>query len=795
MFETIILLLLIVILVIVLLTKSEMQAQMRMLNSRMDQLQATKREWDTTTVIDTAPPPVYTPPPANTPPPPPQPVAPPPPPLPPPPVTNLEPVQQRAPALVEEKIIATPTVTIEDTPPPPPAPTFWEKYPDLEKFIGENLFNKIGIGVLVIGIGFFLKYAIDKNWINETGRTFIGILCGGILLGIAHRMRKSFAAFSSVLVGGGVAILYFSITIAFQQYHLIGQAPAFSMMVLITAFTVLLSISYNRVELAVLGILGGFTAPFLVSTGHGNANVLFTYILILNMGMLVLAYYKKWHLVNVISYLATVLLFGTWLSYSITTETPAKPVPYITALVFATLFYIIFFLMNVVNNIRLHRKFKEPEMILLLSNTFLYYSAGMVILSHIHGGMFQGLFTAMVAVFNFIFAYVLHKNKYADRLLLYFLIGLVLSFLSLAAPVQLKGHYITLFWAAESVLLLYLYQRSELKLMKIASLLVLVLAAISLIMDWFKVYGYNMADMTPVINRGFITNLACIAALYLYRRFLNKEQDTNFFPVLPLPHVKLLLDLALIALVYTTVQLEVFFQYHKYATPIARQMTHFVNYLTLCVLLYLSSKGQVIFRYIVMVLTFIALIVFIGDNSTAALFRNRWLQGENYGRYFGSYFIIPPVIIAMVYMLWRYLKPLFNKKQAFLLQVLNTLVILFTISSLLDHLVVLIAFHPHADIYNIVQSNQKTGYSILWGTYAFVLMFLGLKWSDKNVRIIAIALFCITIIKLFLIDIRSLSEGGKIAAFISLGVLLLIISFMYQRLKKIILDDKQEQEV
>lgn len=703
-------------------------------------------------------------------------------------------MQVREPEPVRENIVATPIIA--NTPPPEPAPTFWEKYPDLEKFIGENLFNKIGIGVLVIGIGFFLKYAIDKNWINETGRTFIGILCGGILLGIAHRMRKSFAAFSSVLVGGGVAILYFSITIAFQQYHLIGQTLAFIMMVLITAFTVLLSISYNRVELAVLAILGGFTAPFLVSTGSGNATVLFTYILILNMGMLVLAYFKKWHLVNVISYLATVLLFGTWLSYSITTETPAKPVPYITALVFATLFYIIFFLMNVVNNIRLHRTFKAPEMILLLSNTFLYYTAGMVILTYLHGGMFKGLFTAMIAVVNFIFAYVLRKNKYADRLLIYFLIGLVLSFLSLAAPIQLKGHYITLFWATESVLLLYLYQRSQLKLMKNASFIVLFLTAFSLLIDWSKVYGYHMVDMMPVLNRGFITNIVCIAALYLYRRFLEKEEEANFLPLVPLPHIKLLLNICLVALVYATVQLEVYFQYARYATPIAGMMTHFVNYITLCVLLYLTRKQHVMFRYIIMVLTFIAFILFISDNNTAIRFRNLWLQGENFGGYFGAYFIIPPAVIAMIYMLWKYIKPLFNKKQVFLLQALNTCMILFTISAILDHLVVMTAFHPHADITNIVESNQKTGYSILWGTYAFVLMFLGLKWADKNVRIIAIGLFGITIAKLFLIDISSLSEGGKIAAFISLGVLLLVISFMYQRLKKIILDDKQqEQEV
>ncbi|WPV66752.1 DUF2339 domain-containing protein [Chitinophaga sp. LS1] len=782
MFETIICLLLIIILIIIIKLKSDLLDQLSSLHRRLDNLTLPQGERDITPPPAYSPPPVYTPPPAYTPPPPPKPEPPTPP-----------PAREPAPVPVKETYIPYPPMSVVETP-PEPTPTFWEKYPDLEKFIGENLFNKIGIGVLVIGIGFFLKYAIDQNWINETGRTFIGILCGGILLGIAHRMRKTFAAFSSVLVGGGIAVLYFSITIAFQQYHLISQTLAFIMMILITAFAVFLSISYNRVELAVLAILGGFTAPFLVSTGNGNAGVLFTYILILNTGMLVLAYFKKWHLVNVISYIATVLLFGTWLSYSIGTETPAKPVPYITALVFATLFYIVFFLMNVVNNIRLHRPFREPEIILLLSNTFLYYAAGMVILAHIHGGMFQGLFTAMIAVFNFVFAYVLHRNKYADRLLIYFLIGLVLSFLSLAAPIQLKGHYITLFWAAESVLLLYLYQRSALKLMKIASLIVMVLTAGSLIMDWFNLYGYHMVLMTPVLNRGFITNAAVVAALFIYRKLLAKEKDESFFPILPLPHMQLLLNIAFVVLIYATIQMEVFFQFHLRIPPIAGMMAHLVNYIALAVLLYITSKGHAMFRYLILLFTLISLIVFVIDNDTAVMFRNAWLAGAGTGSYFGTYFIIPPVVIVMLFMVWKFIKPLFKDNQVFLLQILNTLVVLYILSALLDHVVVLIAMHPRADIDSIVHSNQKTGYSILWGIYAFVLMFLGLKWADKNVRIIAIALFGITICKLFLVDISTLSEGGKIAAFISLGVLLLIISFMYQRLKKIILDDKQEQK-
>jgi uncharacterized membrane protein len=92
-------------------------------------------------------------------------------------------------------------------------------------------------------------------------------------------------------------------------------------------------------------------------------------------------------------------------------------------------------------------------------------------------------------------------------------------------------------------------------------------------------------------------------------------------------------------------------------------------------------------------------------------------------------------------------------------------------------------------VYALISANQKTGYAILWGVFAFTLIYLGLKWQSRQIRIISISVFTLTLLKLFIFDLRGLSEGGKIAAFISLGILLLTISFMYQRLKKILLTD------
>jgi uncharacterized membrane protein len=357
---------------------------------------------------------------------------------------------------------------------------FRKKNPDLEKFIGENIVSKIGIAILVIGIAFFVKYAIDKEWINEIARSGIGILCGGIVLGFAHRLRANFKAFSSVLVAGGISIFYFTIGIAFHQYHLFNQTTAFVIMLVITGFSVFISIVYNRVELAALSIVGGFATPFMVSTGQGNYQILFTYILILDIGMLVLAYLRKWSLINILAYCFTMLLYFIWLQVKVIGQVNA---PYKGALIFGAIFYFVFVLMNIINNIKEKRKFAALELSILISNTFLFFGAGMQILGYYHPEL-KGIFSLLLALFNLACSFLLFKKYKADVKLVYLMIGLALTFITIAAPVQLQGNYITLFWALESVLLIWLAQKSGIILFRFASVIITFLMGLSLLMDW-----------------------------------------------------------------------------------------------------------------------------------------------------------------------------------------------------------------------------------------------------------------------------------------------------------------------
>ncbi len=680
--------------------------------------------------------------------------------------------------------------TYSNIPTSDPQPTFFERYPDLEKFIGENLINKIGIGILVLGIGFFVKYAIDQNWIHEIGRVCIGILCSGILIFIAHRLRNTFKAFSSVLIGGGISVLYFTIAIAFHEYKLFNQATAFGIMVVITSFAVALSIAYNRIELAVLALIGGFSSPFIVSTGEGNYKILFTYLLILNSGMLTLAYARKWNLVNILSYIFTILIYGSWLS---TRCLSIEHAPYLGAFIFATAFYIVFFLMNVVYNIRNKISFEAIEIGMLLSNTFLYYGAGMSILHYYHPE-FEGLFTAVMGVFNFGFAFFFYKRQNVDRNLIFLLIGLVLTFISLAAPVQLEGNHITLFWSAEALLLLWFSQKSGIKLIRGTSLAINVLMLISLIMDWSQLYGSaTNINMIPFLNKAFITSAVSILSVFMTIRLLKNETETGFIADFTVTAYSTILKTVLVSLLYLTPLFEINYQLQHYGYDDSSRYIvlgiYNFSFLSLCYLfskrnltatlslLFAIASGFCVFVY-----------VFLYNNSIIEV-RNAYLTEEIDGLFFILHFILAVLFVSIIYIFNESVKrTLGNSPEADWIKWLTVFLTVYLCSAELNHIVSWMSYSPGRMIPEINKQVFKAGYSVLWGIISFILMQQGMRRKDRTLRIISLSLFFITILKLFLWDITGISEGGKIIAFISLGVLLLVVSFMYQRLKKLILE-------
>lgn len=697
---------------------------------------------------------------------------------------------------VVEEIKPKPPVQKTVFTPSPKQPLFFERHPDLEKFIGENLINKIGIAILVLGISFFVKYAIDKDWINEIGRVGIGIFSGGLLIGIAHRMRKSFSAFSSVLIGGGLSVMYFTIAIAFHTYHIFDQSAAFGIMVVITAFAVTLSLLYNRIELSVLALIGGFSTPFIVSTGEGNYIVLFTYLLILNCGMLVVAYRKKWNLVNILSYAFTIFIYGGWLVNKCLDQEAA---PYAGALIFGTSFYVIFFLMNIIYNIKNKTEFHVPEISILISNTFLYYAASMAIL-HYYANEYQGLFTAMMGIFNFAFAFIFYKNNKIDKKFIFLLIGLVLTFLSLAAPVQLEGNYITMFWSMEAVLLLWFSQKSGIKLVKYTSVFVTVLMLFSLFIDWQNLYLFpHEPFMQPFLNKVFITSVIALLSLVATRKLLSKEDNGQIhFGSFKLDQYKNAVSASGVVVLYLTFLYEMNYQLIHAGLDI--------NSRNICFGIYNLSFLSVGYYLLRNKLTRTLSIIFFIGSILCLLFhftiydpavisvRNNFLRLQTEGLFFFLHLPLAILFAIVIYISNQSAKILFKGKNDITwIKCITVFLIVYICSTELNHIVTWISYSPGRIISQIFKQISKAGYSVLWGIISLILMRQGMKWKDRILRLISLSLFFITILKLFLWDIVGISDSGKIIAFISLGVLLLVVSFMYQRLKKLILENEKTE--
>ncbi len=139
-----------------------------------------------------------------------------------------------------------------------------------------------------------------------------------------------------------------------------------------------------------------------------------------------------------------------------------------------------------------------------------------------HASNYRGLFSASMGVLNLGISYLLFRKQQVDKNILYLLIGITLTFVSLTAPLQLHGNYITLFWASETVLLYWLYQRSAIGIIRYSSFIIWGAMLLSLLMDWFNVYN-GAAALPVVFNKGFITGFYVAAACYALALLMKKK--------------------------------------------------------------------------------------------------------------------------------------------------------------------------------------------------------------------------------------------------------------------------------
>ena len=643
---------------------------------------------------------------------------------------------------------------------------------NFEKYIGENLFGKIGILIFIIGIGFFVKYAIDQNWINETARTLMGYAVGAGMLVLAERLHKRYHTFSSLLAGGAFGIYYLITAIAFHYYALFSHTIAFVILCVTTIFMSAVSVLYDRKELAVTALVGGFIAPFIISTDSSSIISLQIYITILNIGMFCLAMYKKWAILPMVSFAFTyIILWGTTALGSFSDSETVTTYP--TLFAFATLFYVIFLLPVV---FILRTQYGENTRLGLLgiitANSFMYLIYGDFLLQHFEASSDTTAYLAFfIAAVNLAIHLYLRFRVEGQDTLRNLMLGLAVTFASMGIPILFSAANVLMVWAAESVLLLWLFTKEKNRIYELASavLLLLTLGALAYYRTT-DTFIHDTGDSLFFNGAFFVTTFVSIAyyVVAVIMQF-NKElfSDTKrLIAYTPCNAIAYALGFSILFLAFRDN-----FHFH-----LEQPISEYASLLT-------------------------ANIMLLGG---ALILRKRFEISENKLAYEISLYLAG-ILFAMT--VWNYTAP-----EGLLLRWLMALVTIAYMAYCMRGQLLVTSNQRNLHIeYSIISTlmwltltrlllitfnevNFSTAFSLSLGIAAFILMCIGMRYHSKEIRIVSLAEFGIVIGKLILNDVWAMPALGKIIVFISLGALLLILSFLYQKLKDALFNEKEQEQ-
>lgn len=392
--------------------------------------------------------------------------------------------------------------------PPRTAPVIKRAAPrDLESTIGKLWLNRIGIIAILIGVAYFLKYAFDSEWIGETGRVVIGILAGIAVIVWSERFRKhGQAPFSYSLKAIGIGTLYLSFWGAFQLYHLVPAGAAFAAMILVTAFTIAMALTQNAEILAGFALAGGFSTPVLVSSGQNHELVLFSYVTLLDLAILILVTKKPWRRLLVGSFIGTVTLYIGWYAeyYSSNQVVPTVIFLFLFGAIFAVIP-----LLTPLTRSRWHAGFSVTLTILPLVNAAAVF-LGLYLIYRDEPITLAWYALALAAAYLALSSQLKRRvSSEPDvvKLINMLHVAIAIAFITVAIPLKLSEHWITIGWLAESGVLLFVGVRTKSHFLRALAIAALVLGIIRLlIFDNFHV-------TTLVFNARFGTYLLAIAIL------------------------------------------------------------------------------------------------------------------------------------------------------------------------------------------------------------------------------------------------------------------------------------------
>jgi uncharacterized membrane protein len=433
------------------------------------------------------------------------------------------------PAVPPPRTFKPPSQPVSPSPLPTTKPTRTLNAQELESIIGRRWLGWAAVALILFATAFFLKYAFDNRWIGELGRVAIGVTAGVTLAALGYRYHKrKWRVFSQILTAGGVVLLYLSAYASFGYYHLATQKAAFFYLAILIAEAAGLALLYDAPAIAVMALIGGFLNPILLRSDRDQYRSLFGYIFALDVGTLALL--KQWPGLSSLAFFGTHLLFWLWYGDNY------HPRKLFAVMIFQAAVFFAFLLAHLAR--RFLRKEQVPfddlsafasnplkfvstfeDFSLLLVNPYVFFATSYFLLNGNHHE-WMGVFAIGMALVYAGVAKLLLDRRATTRAEMLLLIGVALTFVTLAIPIQLKSNWITIAWAVEGLAILW--TGIEMKSQRLRGIAhgLFGLAILKLAL-WDTPWSYRAA-FTPVVNKYFLSSLFVIvclcAAAWLYEK-------------------------------------------------------------------------------------------------------------------------------------------------------------------------------------------------------------------------------------------------------------------------------------
>lgn len=674
---------------------------------------------------------------------------------------------------------------------------FRNKLPEnIDMYAGLKILDKLGIASFLIGLAFFVNISMDLQWINSFGRLFFGILLTIILLTTGYLIRNKYVHFSNIIIGGGIGAFIFTMFAAFYQYHIVSLTLWYLITILIIASAILISISIKRHEIALITFIAAYVAPFSVSFLGTDYIILFSYVTILNIGIIIYDYFQKSIVINILSYGFTFIIYGVWLLTLIYIQ--KAEVPFLGAFIFLTLFYILFLVIILINNVKLGHEFRKIEFSVMMSAKAIYLSVGIIIINQAQVD-FQGLFMGLIALINYSFFLFLYRKKNFDRRILNLFLALAIMFSILIIPVEFYGKTLTLIWSLQAFVLMFISVKSKLDSMRTSSFLLTLGMIGSLFYDMYDQYLSTTGSIDyvkPFLNESFLTSIISVLSIGLIMFLLSKERHEYFLKKwIKVKHYIAFLAAILVLTVYFSFFLEIkYWAIQKFDSPdtIDTILSVFnFSFLALATIPAWFIKQKPL-GIVIVSIGFLASFLFIFHYSYVyTSLRNTFLLSskvtfDQFAIHFYAMALIAYIqIAALKASTFAFEK---GNKLKYVFTAVIIFFILFTFSTENSQIFTVKLYQPHLLIQEIVARLHKFSYSITWAFVSFVLVLLGFWFDSKEIRTNAIIIYFITLIKVFTFDLFTDTKQDMMISFAVLGVILLLSSFIFQLQK----DKKQK---